>query len=333
MEKRKYSAINARMMVMVVSLERQLQKERQILFEAIVGQKAIPVGLPYPPVPVNYISKLNTQCLADADYVLLLIGTEYGALTDKGISLIHASYAAAKASRKPIISFIYNGGSASAPHRDEFDRKRLSGFIKQLETGRAIYWQDHDSLRDNAEMALEYLFESAPSTGWVKGRCDEIDAFDHQLVVQLRDQVYQLTKRLRLMQPKPASVDLITDDRLWLFRYQCNAFREGRLKQTDGEIPLALKDVFDYLSPTLLAPASENRIQLVLANKMHDQVLQTVQSQWPGCHAVSDVKVNQSSIDEIKVLLRSMKLIRFDGSGRWQLSEEGEALALKSVSH
>ena len=156
----------SRMMVMVASLERHLEEERKILNEAIVGQNGLPVGLAYPAIPANYIYKLNLQCIQDADYVVILLGTEYGALSDKGVGYIHATYAAAQAARKPVVSLIYNGEKWH--DTDSFDKKRLEGLVDQLKTGVVYYWHDWDSLRDGAERALEYIYETYPSVGWIK---------------------------------------------------------------------------------------------------------------------------------------------------------------------
>ena len=121
-------------MIMVASLEREMHAARKTVFEAIFGMSGIPVGLAYPLTPANYLLKLNQQCITDADYLLLIIGEEYGALSDKGVGYLHATYASALAQRKPIVSLIYQGRQKLS-HLDEFDQKRLAGFIQQLQKG------------------------------------------------------------------------------------------------------------------------------------------------------------------------------------------------------
>ncbi|MEJ2042501.1 MAG: DUF4062 domain-containing protein [Reinekea sp.] len=313
---------------MVVSLERHMEEERKILFEAVVGQHGIPVGLPIPAIPANYIYKLNSRCVAEADYVLLLVGTEYGALSDQGVSSLHSLYARAKALRKPIISLVYNG---PAPKKqDEFDKKRLDGLVKQLTVGFCYYWKDSDSLRDATERALEHAFETQPAAGWVRAKEKTVIEFSDQNVVrQLKEQISQLTHKLRSSHSENVESKLEADKRPWQMFFQCNAFREGRLKQVEGQLDLTLKNTFDFLAPTLLAPVIETRIQVTLANKLHRQILNNVQSNWDGCHAVSDIKVHQNSIDELKLRFRALNLIDFDGQGRWQLTREGESMALK----
>lgn len=319
-----------RMMVMVVSLERHLEEERKVLFEAIAGQRGIPVGLPFPAIPANYIFKLNSQYISDADYIFLLMGNEYGALTDKGVSYVHSTYASAQALRKPIVSLIYNG--IETKRQDALDKKRLDGFLKQLSKDSVYYWHNDESLRDCAERALEHIFEHEPAPGWRKSSVVSHVAEDHSLVRQLKAQVVQLTNRLKSSIAESAELKLDDDLAPWKFGYQCHAFREGRLRHFSGQMAMAIQDAFECLSPTLLAPVSEARLQIVLSNRIHYEVLKSAQSEWLGCHAVSDIKVDQESLDELKVRLRALHLIEFDDQGRWLLTHEGEQQAIKAYT-
>ncbi|MDX1343498.1 MAG: DUF4062 domain-containing protein [Reinekea sp.] len=327
---------DSRMMVMVASLERHLQAERKILDEAIMGQRGIPVGLAYPPIPANYIFKLNQQSISDADYVFLLIGSEYGALTDKGVGYIHATYAAAQAARKPVVSLIYSGDKVH--NVDSFDRKRLEGLIQQLKDGNVYYWSDEDSLRDSAERALESITEAFPSVGWIKADLQplvpETNHDDQNLIQKLKNQVSQLSHKLQRahVPSQPVDVSFAKDSRPWLLSYQCNAFREGRLKQIEGQVHLPLEDVFEWLSPTLLAPVTEAKVRAILSSRIHDLVLSNAQREWKGSHAVSDIRIHQNSIDDLKLRLRALLLIAFDHHGRWHLTEAGEQLALQRES-
>ena len=324
---------DSRMMVMVGSLERHLQEEHKILLEAIVGQRGLPVGLAYPAIPANYIYKLNLQCLTDADYVFLLIGSEYGALTDKGVGYIHSTYAAAQAARKPIVSLIFNG---EVKHPvDTFDRKRLEGFVNQLKNGIVYYWSDADSLRDSAERALEQITETYPSVGWVKSDLQPLvpvsNSEDQNLIHKLKTQVTLLTQKLQLFHTdhKVSEASFENDNQPWKMSYQCNAFREGRLKQIEGHLVFDLPGIFAWISPTLLAPVTESKLRAVLSSRIHDFVLEKAQKEWPGSHAVSDIRISQNSIDDLKMRLRGLSLIAFDTHGRWHLTPAGEQLALQ----
>lgn len=327
---------DSRMMVMVASLERHLEEERKILTEAIIGQNGLPVGLAYPPIPANYIYKLNMQCISDADYVMLLIGTEYGALSDQGVGLLHATYAAAQAARKPIVSLVYKGENWHST--DQFDKKRLQGFVDQVKTGCVYYWHDWDSLRDNAEQALEYIYETYPSVGWVKADLQPLipvsSEEDQNLIQKLKTQVSHLKHKIQRLSTDEsvAEVSFEKDQSPWLVQYQCNAFREGRLKQVNGTLSFNLTDAFEWLSASLLSPMTEAKLKAVISGKIHNAVLANAQATWHGCHAVSDIKISQGSFDDLKKRFRALSIITFDPHGRWQLTQAGEQVALQRES-
>lgn len=322
------------MMVMVASQERHLTEERKIIQEAIVGQGGFPVGMAYPSVPANYIHKLNLQCVADADYVLLLIGTEYGALTVNGLSYTHAIYTAAKTAKKPILSLIFNGQPRIA--QESFDQKRLAGLIDVLKHGAVHHWHNHDTLRDATEIGLEHLFESHPSAGWVKASQKSVSADtsnEHMnLMRKLKRQVAELSEKLHSVASKPVTIDSVFDAKAppWAIQYHCNAFREGRLEQVEGQIDAELLTVFKWTSASLLSPIQESKLRAVIAKRIQYQVLIKTQSVWRGCHAVSDVRIGDVSIDELKMRFRALGLVSFDDQGRWRLSPVGEQLALQN---
>jgi len=323
----------SRMMVMVAALERNQETERKVVQEAIHGQGGVPLGLPYPAMPTNYIHKLNLQCMADADYVLLLIGTEYGPLTERGVGYIHTLYAAAQSTRKPVLSLIYSGERDAAV--DRFEQKRLDGLVSSLKSGLIYYWQDADSLRDGIELGLENMFETYPSLGWVKAEIQplfhEINPQNDKLVRQLRQQISQLERKLKVVKSKdaPLAHSFSDDHRPWQVGYQCNAFREGRLKPFDGVLTLDLAEVFQWASATLLSPTTETRLRALMASRLHERVLHSAKKAWSGSHAVSDIRIDQASFDEFKTRLRGLGLISFDQHGRWQLTANGEVMALR----
>lgn len=316
------------MLVMLASLERNLSEERKIVSEAIFGQGGIPTGLAYPSVPENYIHKLNLQCLDDSNYVLLLIGSEYGALSERGISYLHAVYASAQAKRKPVISLVYQGDNK--PSFDMFDQKRLSGFVDLLKSQAIYYWSDDISLRDAAERALEDTFEAYPSEGWVRAG-HESSGSENSVVDKLKDQISQLSRRLANQRPKTdvkSADEVFKDCDSLMLKYQCNAFREGRLRQLDDAIRIEYAQLFENVSVSLLTPSPESKVRTAISNPLMKDVLAKAQSAWPGCHAVSDIKIESDTFDRIKLKFKQLHLIQFDTNGRWQLTQDGEQLLM-----
>jgi hypothetical protein len=324
---------NNRMMVMVASLERHLENERKIIYEAIVGQSAIPVGLSFPSMPANYLLKLNNQCLIDSDYLFLLIGKEYGPVTEKGTSNLHQIHATAQAMRKPIVSFVYNGSALGSV--DAFDQKRREGFTNVLKKGTVFYWSTADELRDCVERGLEHVQEMYPSVGWIKSDLQplvpDLKHSENDMISKLKVQIDHLKKRIEKAThiARDVKIDFQSDPYPWVVKYNCNAFREGRLKQFGGQLSFELQEVFGWLSAALLSPITESRVQALLVGKIHPLVLSEAKKQWIGCHAVSDVKIEQASLDTLKKRMRAQGLIDFDDHGRWRLTPAAEKYSLE----
>lgn len=324
---------NSRVMVKVASLERQMEAKRQIIYEAVIALGGIPVGLPFPALPANYLLKLNQQCLADADYLFLLVGSEYGAITEKGISYLHQTYASAKAMRKPVVAFVYKGSDIAS--NDPLDARRLQGFRASLSTETVYYWSNEEELRDAVERGFEHITEQHPASGWSKSDLDirMPDSYHQEtdLIAKLKQQVGHLKSRLEqhLHGSSQASLDFTKDPRPWVFHYSCNAFREGRLRQMNGEHSIAIDEVYLWLSGPLLSPLTESRVVSIISGRLHAHIMKQVKSQWHGSHAISDIKIAHDSVDILKKRLKAMQAIDLDPHGRWYLTPAGEQWALQ----
>jgi hypothetical protein len=315
-------------LVMVASLERHLHKERTTLYEALMAQGCIPTGLPFPQVAANYLWKLNQLAITDADYVFLMVGNEYGPLSEKGVGYLHQVYAAARAAHKTVVAFLYTG--VDKPSLSLIDQTRLSELVAQLKSGIHYNWRNEDELRDAAERAMERVLEEHPASGW--HRTPDAAVKNRELRL-LREQLAELRRELEEGR-SDAEVDLrLFDDPSahWQCPYTCKAFREGQLKVLKGEVRVTWRRLFSWLAPALLSPLSEARVATLLSEYLQPMALLDIKSRWPGSHAVADVKPERAALDVLKLQLRSMALVRFDAQGHWRLTDAGESVALKTL--
>lgn len=312
---------------MVASLERHLEKERKIVFETILGQKCFPIGLAYPHDADNETLKINIQCVKDADFVVLLIGTEYGPLSDQGVGFIHSTYSAAKTARKPVVCLIYDGEYAT--DSDTFDRKRLEGLIDLLKNCSVYHWHDRESLRKSVERALRHIRKNYTTVGWVKGDKGAHEQGEQEILKELKSQAVQSQEST----PKKEKNGSAGQDpmagagELWTLHYECNAYREGRLKQHRGTILFPPAETFSWFVSSLQSPVTETKLRSIIADKLHDSVLADAQFNWDGCHAVSDIKLTSESFFELKSNLLELDLIAIDSKGKWKITQTGEQAA------
>lgn len=316
-------------LVMVASLERHLLKERNALYEALVAQGSVPTGLPIPAVSANYLWKLNALAIADADYIFLLIGSEYGPLSEQGVGYLHQAYAAGRAKHKTVVALIYNGDIK--PTSGVLDQTRLSELVAQLKSGIYYEWHNEETLRDAAERAMEYVLETYPTDGWQ--RSTSKSAHSKELEA-LRAQLAQVRRELEAERATEILDLSMLEDKTahWHTEFSCKAFREGQLKVLSGQLNVPWKTVFGWLAAPLLTPISESKVYTLLGDHLQPLALRDVQTHCRGCHAVADVKPDRAAFDQLKLQLRSMALIRFDGQGRWRLTEVGETTAMRIVN-
>lgn len=322
------SMSETRKLIMVASLERHLAKERKVLFEAIMAQQCIPTGLPFPAVSANYLWKLNQLAINDADYVFLLLGNEYGPLSEQGVGYLHQTYATVRAQRKTPVTLIYTGRERTSP--SEIDKTRLNQLTGLLKTGLYYQWDSEETLRDAAERAIERVLEEHPSPGWVQATATS-DASSE--LAALRAEIERLKQAQPAGRSPRAAADfstLIGPGAVWQSQFRCKAFREGQLKVLTGRVPVPWKTVFTWLAAPLLTPVTEARVNALLGEYLQPLALADIKRRWHGSHAVADVKLERSALDEVKLQLHSLSLIEFDELGRWRLTDTGESVALKT---
>jgi hypothetical protein len=318
-----------RNMIMVASLERHLFKERNVLFEAIMAQQCVPTGLPYPAVSANYLWKLNQLALNDADYVFLLVGNEYGPLTEQGVGYLHQTYATVRAQHKIPIALVYTGTAKTSP--SDIDRTRLNQLVGLLMTSLCYQWDSEETLRDVAERAIEQVRETHPADGWQR-RLTEAEPTAQ--LSALRAENERLKQELAAGRSNRVAADhsaLTNPTSVWHSQFTCKAFREGQLKVLTGSASVSWKTVFTWLAAPLLSPVTETKVKALLADYLQPLALIYIKRRWHGSHAVADVKLERAALDELKLQLHSMALIRFDNLGRWSLTEAGESVELKTV--
>lgn len=116
-------------------------------------------------------SGYSWRCINNCDFVFLLIGSHYGALTNTGVSQLHISYLNAKTKNKPLVALILS--ATQAPNRS----KQLSDFItvitKQVshihhlnqETDIAVLLMDiYHTLVDSATSPLGVNLDAIPES-------------------------------------------------------------------------------------------------------------------------------------------------------------------------
>jgi hypothetical protein len=320
---------DVRYQVQIVSMQTDLDKERRIVEEALSAQDAFYGGFSFPDHTDHYLWKLNQKTLSDTDFVVILLGNQYGPMSATGVGYVHRTYASAYAMGRPTLSLVYRGDAK--PTADETDFKRLEEFRAHLKKGLYIEWRNKDELRDAVERGFEKLVENNSAKGWVRPE-DRIQNVDQQ-VMALRKQVALLRKELEKVRLGSGPTEDKEQQSLSL-AYECKVFFGGTMKNINGLANWSLEKLFMTVAPSMMEEIPENKIKAVL----FDQILETerpkLMRQVPQAHAIVDLKLASQSLDTIRVKLRANGLMTFR-QGKWKLTPLGEhrLLYLSEAEH
>lgn len=78
--------MDKRYQVFVSSTYADLQKERDKVFQTLMGMDCIPAGMELFPAMDEEQFEFIKKIIDDCDYYLLIVGGRYGSLTEQGIS-------------------------------------------------------------------------------------------------------------------------------------------------------------------------------------------------------------------------------------------------------
>ena len=179
--------------VFVSSTYTDLQEERLAVFNALLDNDCIPVGMEqFPATSLSQwelIQKMINQC----DYYLLIVAGRYGSIEkDTGISYTEKEFNYAKESKIPIMAFLHKNPQILPNNAmDDYDdgRKRLYAFRSKIEnSGMHInYYEDKNDLKYKIAKSLSSITEDYPRVGWV--RADKVEQIlqSSEYVVELKE--------------------------------------------------------------------------------------------------------------------------------------------------
>ena len=165
--------------VFVSSTYTDLQEERMAVFNALLDNNCIPVGMEqFPATSISQwelIKKMIIQC----DYYLLIIAGRYGSIEkDTGISYTEKEFMFAKDSNIPIMCFLRKDPQClpvNLTDADDNSRKKLHEFRSKVENSgiHVNYYTDKLELKYNIAKSIPSIIKDCPRVGWI--RADQVE--------------------------------------------------------------------------------------------------------------------------------------------------------------
>jgi hypothetical protein len=323
--------LDKRYQVFISTSGSEMQPERMILAQTLVGMGFFSWGLEQrTPLSTAFARRQVDDC----DYVVILLGSQYGEQSVSGVGYMHLEYIYAVTKQKPMIVFMHEDPLSrdislqdSKPElREKFQefRKLLQQEVDQVFTYR--------SMRD-LEMAVRFnmpqMLERYPVQGWVRPQNtqalhDEIDSLKAKLE-QLETEAGKREVDPFLSLPKVAMHEDFS------FEYRMHAYQDGNFKELKIQKKMTWAQLLGILGATFIHPTPEEYFSKRMNEYLNDTGLNDARREMPRAHAVARSQINIRALHSIKMQMRQNEWIIQSGRDErqrmlWQLTPKGQKL-------
>ncbi|ENV45536.1 DUF4062 domain-containing protein [Acinetobacter schindleri] len=323
--------LDKRYQVFISTSGSEMQPERIILSQTLVGMGFFSWGLEQRnPLSTAFARRQIDDC----DYVVILLGSQYGEQSVSGVGYMHLEYIYAVTKQKPIIVFMHDDPASREPSlhdakaelREKFNdfRKLLQNEVDQVFTYR--------SLRD-LEMAVRLnmpqMLERYPVTGWV--RPQNAQAL-HDEIDQLKARIAQMEAEAGKREPDPfLSLPKVSMHEIFSFEYRMHAYQDGNFKELKIQKKLTWAELLAILGSTFVNSTPEEFFSKRLNEYLNETGLEDARIEMPRAHAVARAQMNIRALHSLKMQMRQNDWIVPTGRDDrqrllWQITAKAQKL-------
>lgn len=323
--------LDKRYQVFISTSGREMQPERIVLSQTLVGMGFFSWGLEQR-TPLS--TAFARRQIDDCDYVVVLLGSQYGEQSVSGVSYMHLEYLYALSKQKPIILFMHeNPDARDASLNDqkpelkekfkEF-RNLLQNEVDQVFTYRALR-----DLELSVRFNMPQMLERYPVQGWVRPQNtqalhDEIDRLKAKLV-QLETESGK-----RVVDPF-LSIPKVMMHEFFSFEYRVHAYQDGNFKDLRLQKQMTWAQLLSVLGNHFVSPTPEEFFSKGINEHLNATGLDDAKQEMPRAHAVARAQINIRALHQIKMQMRQNDWIVPTGRDDrqrmlWQITSKGQKL-------
>ena len=327
--------LDKRYQVFITTSGKEMQPERMVVSQTLIGMGFFSWGLEQR-TPLS--TAFARRQIDDCDYVLLLLGSQYGEQSVSGVSYLQLEYIYAVTKQKPIIVFMHEAPETRDLCLQECKQALKEKFCEfrhqlQKEVEQVVTYRTLRDLELAVRAYMPQMLERYPVLGWVRPQSiqtlqDEIDRLKSQLnQVNLKQERGEEDPFLAL--PKVTLSDTLS------FEYRMHAYQDGNFKELSSIREMTWADILSVLSVDFVQPLPEEYFSKVLNKYLNQTGLVDAQTQMPRAHAISRAQINIRSLHTIKQQMRHNDWIipvRRDDRQRmlWQVTDKSKNLIKNS---
>lgn len=320
--------LDTRYQIFISTSGRDMQPERMVLSQTLVGMGFFAWGLEHrTPLTTTLARRQIDEC----DYVILLLGSQYGEQAISGVSYLSLEYEYALSQAKPIIVFMHE-----QPENREIDlqethpqlKDKFLAFRKKLlhEAEHIFYFKTPRELELAVRLNIPLMVEQYGGKGWVPA---------HQ-AQQLEDEIKLLKSKIsqleqRVTEPSTQLNEVAPQD-IFAFEYQIQAFQDGNFKELKRQRQMTWSQLLSVLAKRFETAVPEENFAACLNEYLNQAGLEDARQELPRAHAVACAQINHKALFRIKNQMQSQGWIvptqTEQSYGLWKLTTKAQKVLL-----
>ena len=296
--------IDKRYQVFISTSGADMQPERFVLSQTLIGMGYFSWGLEQrTPLSTSFARRQIDDC----DYVVLLLGSQYGELSVSGSSYFQLEYMYAKQQQKPVIVFMHarpEERKAELQEQKPELQKKFQDFREQLvkEVDLVIQYRTLRELELAIRSNMPQLVERYPALGWVRPQPEQ-ELNDE--TEQLKQRIEQLEQELGKKQVDPfLDMPKVAMHDFFAFDYRAHVYQDGNLSDLRMNRRITWAQLLTVLGPIFKTPSPEDLFSRRLNDFLNESGLKDAQMQMPRAHAISRSQINIRALHNIKLQMK-----------------------------
>ncbi|WP_347455344.1 DUF4062 domain-containing protein [Acinetobacter thermotolerans] len=323
--------LDKRYQVFISTSGQDMQPERIILAQTLVGMGFFSWGLEQR-TPLS--TAFARRQIDDCDYVVILLGSQYGEQSVSGVGYMHLEYIYAVSKQKPVIVFMHDDPDsrdeslhdAKPELREKFKefRKLLQSEVDQVFTYRTLR-----DLEMAVRLNMPQMLERYPVTGWV--RPQNTQAL-HDEIDELKAKIAQMEADADKSEPDPfLTLPKVSMHEVFSFEYRMHAYQDGNFKELKVQKKLTWAELLVILGDTFINPTPEEFFSKRMNEYLNETGLEDARVEMPRAHAVARAQMNIRALHSLKLQMRQNDWIVPTGRDDrqrllWQLTSKAQKL-------
>lgn len=301
--------LDKRYQVFISTSGSEMQPERIVLSQTLVGMGFFSWGLEKrTPLSTTFARRQIDDC----DYVVMILGSQYGEQSVSGVGYMHLEYIYAVTKQKPIIAFIHEDPDSrdeslhdTKPELREKFKEFRNLIMEQVD--QIFMYRTMRSLELAVRLNMSQILERYPVIGWVRPQNTQVL---HDEIEALKAKIIQLEMNAGTREEDPfLNIKKVSMHEDFAFEYRMHAYQDGNFKELKVMRYMTWAELLSVLGKEFINPTPEDFFSKCMNEYLNKTGLADAHEQMPRAHAVARAQINIRALHTIKMQMRQNEWI------------------------